>query len=126
MKLRAVENDLYSSGRLKMAGLLDDNTLVGIVELYNYDPINKHAAVGVVVDSTHRRKGYGGAMVNALIDFCRANLSIHHLYCDIVDTNTVSQHLFERCGFSESGRFPDWVQVDDQFHDSIRMSLIVG
>lgn len=125
MKLRAVENDLYTSGRLKMAGALADNTIVGIVELYNYDPINKHAAVGVIVDSAHRRKGHGEAMVNAMVDFCRDNLSVHHLYCDIIDTNTVSRHLFERCGFRESGHFADWVIVDDQYHATTRMSLIV-
>ncbi len=125
MKIRAVENNLYSAGTLKLAGIIEPGTVVGIVELFNYDPINQRAAVGIVVDTAYRRQGYGKALIDGVVNFCRENLSIHQLYCDIIDSNNVSQHLFENCGFVKCGHFPEWILSDETYHDSIRMSILL-
>ena len=60
-----------SSGSLRLYALAQPTQgrkplLVGAVDLYAYDPLNRRAAVGIMVATEHRRQGYALAMLQAL------------------------------------------------------------
>lgn len=84
-------------------------TLVGVVDLYNYDPLNHRAEVGIVVDSQYRHQGHGEAILLELDRYVQQHLALHQLYCDILDANTLSQALFSHCGYTLCGTFAEWV-----------------
>ena len=73
MQLKALPSASLSSGELKLYAYPDNmpDTPVGCVELYNYDPVNRRAAVGLIVSNEYRRQGYGTAMIQTLTLFCQ-------------------------------------------------------
>lgn len=118
LTLVAEKGASLSSGSLRLYALP-----YGCIDLYNYDPLNHRCAVGVMVATEHRRQGYALAMLHAL----EAQYSgiIHCLYADIAATNTASLALFRKAGYTECGRFKEWLEYDSHFIDNIRMQLIL-
>ncbi len=119
LQLVAEEGASLSSGSLRLYALP-----YGCVDLYAYDPLNRRAAVGIVVATEYRRQGYALAMLDALADHYRGTL--HCLYADIAATNSASIALFHKAGYTECGRFREWLDVNGQYIDSIRMQLILN
>ena len=76
MTLKAQQGDSLSSGKLTLYAFDEADHPVGCVELYNYDPINRRAAVGIVVSNEYRHRGNGSTMIQTLTDFCRKNTSV--------------------------------------------------
>lgn len=123
LTLVAEEGASLSSGSLRLYALP-----YGCVDLYNYDPVNRHAAVGIMVASEYRRQGYALAMLKALENssFITHHSSLHTLYADIAATNTASIALFRKAGYEECGHFKEWLAVDGKFIDTIRMQKILS
>ncbi len=116
--LVAEEGTSLSSGSLRLYALP-----YGCVDLYAYDPVNRRAAVGIVVSARHRRKGHALAMLACLADMYRGQL--HSLYADIAATNTASLALFSKAGYVECGHFSEWLFDGDNYTDTIRMQLVL-
>ncbi len=124
--LVAEEGASLSSGSLRLyASLITHHSslIVGCIDLYAYDPLNRRCAVGIMVANEYRRQGYALAMLRALETQQAA--SLHTLYADIAATNAASLALFAKAGYTECGHFRDWLLVGDRYIDSIRMQLIL-
>ena len=94
---------------------------VGAVDLYAYDPLNRRAAIGIVVATEHRRKGYALAMLKKLQNLATTTYRLHTLYADIAAPNAASLALFRKAGYTECGHFKEWLELDSHFIDNIRM-----
>ena len=125
----AEEGASLSSGSLRLYALP-----YGCIDLYNYDPLNRRCAVGIMVSKEYRRKGYALAMLHALEKLStgmpreldeRTHYQLHTLFADIAATNTASLALFAKAGYTECGHFRDWLLVNDNYVDSIRMQKIL-
>lgn len=114
----AEEGATLSSGSLRLYALP-----YGCIDLYNYDPLNRRCAVGIMVASEYRREGYALAMLQALERQQAA--SLHTLYADIAATNTASLALFQKAGYQQVGCFREWLVVDDKYIDTIRVQKIL-
>lgn len=130
LTLMAEEGASLSSGTLRLYALpcstgQKPNAAIGCVDLYSYDPLNRRAAVGIMVASEHRRRGYALAMLHHLQELATSNYNLHTLYADIAAINTASLTLFHKAGYTECGRFREWLELDSHFIDNIRMQLIL-
>ena len=131
--LVAEEGASLSSGSLRLYYLLPSPSgegsgvrpvrPVGCIDLYNYDPLNRRCAVGIMVANEYRRQGHALAMLRALETQQAA--SLHTLYADIAAPNTASINLFRKAGYEECGRFKEWLELDSHFIDNIRMQKIL-
>lgn len=110
-----------SSGSLRLYALP-----YGCVDLYNYDPLNRRAAVGIMVANEYRRQGYAIAMLNELSRLSSSSFHLHCLYADIAANNNASIALFEKAGYSRCGHFRDWLVIKEEYVDSIRMQKILS
>lgn len=130
--LMGEEGASLSSGSLRLyaipnSSLLIPNSAIGCVDLYNYDPLNKRAAVGIMVTTEYRRQGFALAMLKALemqFSDVHGSTPLRQFYADIAVTNTASLALFKKAGYIECGHFKDWLLVKDKYVDSIRMQKI--
>ena len=143
--LMGEEGASLSSGSLRLyaipnSSLLIPNSAIGCVDLYNYDPLNRRCAVGIMVANEYRRQGFALAMlkalemqffnfhfsffIQALQELSTTHYQLHTLYADIAVTNTASLALFKKAGYTECGHFKDWLLVKDKYVDSIRMQKI--
>lgn len=125
MILKALQGDTLSSGELKLYGFSATDDPVGCVELYNYDPVNRRAAVGIVISNEYRHQGYGKSMIAALTTFCQENTSLHQIYADIAATNNPSIHIFQSAGYQHCATLKDWVVRGDHYIDTYRFQLIL-
>lgn len=123
LTLVAEEGASLSSGSLRLYALP-----YGCVDLYNYDPVNHRAAVGIMVATEYRRQGYALAMLKALENLYAEPLhktALHTLYADIAATNTASLALFAKAGYTQCGHFKEWLEYDSHYIDTIRMQKIL-
>lgn len=97
----------------------------GAVDLFEFDPQNLRAGVGIVVAPERRRRGYGKDALAALEHYCRATLHLHQLWCEVGADNTASLRLFATAGYEECGRRRDWVLTPDGWCDAILMQRIL-
>lgn len=116
----AEEGASLSSGSLRLYAVP-----YGCVDLYNYDPLNLRAAVGIVVTKEYRRQGYALAMLNELSHISPYTFRLHCLYADIAASNKASIALFQKAGYEECGHFREWLVIDGKHVDSIRMQKII-
>ena len=137
ISLVAEEGASLSSGSLRLYALLSGSSpklgegdpkgggVCGAIDLYSYDPLNRRAAVGIMVANEHRRQGYALAMLRELQQIATNNYKLHTLYADIAATNTASIALFRKAGYEECGRFKEWLNINDTYIDTIRLQKIL-
>ncbi|TNC26306.1 GNAT family N-acetyltransferase [Mumia zhuanghuii] len=78
-----------------------------------------HADIGrVAVSPDARGGGLGRRLVTELIDYAR-KAGIEILTLDVRGNNHAAMALYERLGFREYGRIPDFVAIGDQRWDNV-------
>lgn len=136
--------DIYSCRQLRLMAELEvitkcdhgvslptgKNTLcshytVGCVDLFDFDPYHRRAGIGIIVDSRHRRQGYGTMMLAELENFARQHLSLHQLHCIIAADNEASTALFENAGFKKCGTLSQWVLSNGRWLDAHTYQKII-
>jgi diamine N-acetyltransferase len=99
---------------------------VGTVDLYEYDPVNLRAGVGILLDEPFRGLGYGCEALMMLHDYVVRVLHLHSLFAYISSRNSVSIRLFASCGYSESGLLRCWNRTVSGFDDVYIYQIILN
>lgn len=97
---------------------------VGAIDLFDFDPKNRRAGVGILIDKKFRQKGYANLALEKLIDYSFDVLNLHQLYCSILSSNAESLHLFEKHLFSVVGIKKEWVLLNNKWQDEYLLQLI--
>lgn len=126
MTLQAVNKSIFVDGQLQLACVDDNQQVVGCIDLYNYDPINQRVEVGIVVEKSHRHQGVGASILQELDNFCTNHFHIHQLYCDVLESNTVSMALFRKAGYVQCGTFSQWVLTNAGYKNVVRFQKILN
>ena len=102
--------DIYTSKQLRLI-IVDKvrDKVVGAIDLFDFDPINKRAGVGILIDAQERGKGFGYMALEQFKAYCFQFLQLHQLYADILTTNTASVALFAKCEFNNCGCKKEWI-----------------
>ena len=117
--------NLYESKQVRfMIVYKAEKKPVGTIDLYDFDPHNRRAAVGIIVDKNYQRKGFAAEALSLLCEYAFSFLNLHQLYAYIPTKNEPSKRLFEGCGFENKGLLSDWVQTVDGYEDVQLVSLI--
>lgn len=117
--------DIYEQKQQRlMITLKESEETVGMIDLYDFDPHNSRAGVGILIDTGFQGKGYAGGAVKLITDYAFLFLKLHQLYAHIPIENIPSIKLFTTCGFKESGILHDWNSVADGYCDVSVMQLM--
>jgi len=81
---------------------------VGTIDLFDIDPHNKRAGVGIVIAEKFRNMGYASEAIEMLKSYCFNILNLHQLYCNIESNNANSLELFKNANFKITGLKKDW------------------
>lgn len=111
--------NIYETGQVRlMIDHIPDNTTIGTIDIYDFDPFHKRAGVGILIaNEQYRRKGYATMALKCLINYCFNTLILHQLYCGILANNCESIDLFKKIGFVQSGIKKDWIRTSDGYLD---------
>lgn len=98
---------------------------VGCIDLFEFDPYNQRAGVGILIaDNEHRKQGYAAESLSLLTNYCFEVLNFKQLYCHIPVDNEASVRLFTSLGFEQTGRCKDWVKKGNEFIDAVFMQKV--
>tara|TARA_R110002050_G_scaffold16019_1_gene48886 strand:+ start:13486 stop:14010 length:525 start_codon:yes stop_codon:yes gene_type:complete len=120
MYLDNAHRDIYDVKQLRLCISTLDNKAIGLIDLFDFDPKNRRAGIGIVIASQQSRNlGYGAEALELLCGYSKVTLELHQLYCNILDDNKPSIHLFEKLGFIRVGVKKDWIASNGKFKNEI-------
>ena len=121
----STDQDIFSSRQLRLIICLKENNQpIGSVDLFDFDPINHRAGIGILLDAASRGKGLASESLDLFIHYCFEVLQLHQLYCNILPSNQPSLDLFQKKGFFKSGIKKDWVFINNNWCDELLFQLI--
>ena len=103
----------------------EGHEVVGAVDLFEFDPQNLRAGVGILIDESFRRRGYAKDALLTLERYTKEILHLHQLWCGISSSNTASKALFESAGYCEIGRRKEWTLAGDAWEDELFFQKIL-
>lgn len=87
-----------------IVALKENEEGIGTVILSDIDTKNGVAQVHIKMDKQRGRgKGYGSDALNTIVNYAFGEMRLNCIYADVLEYNTVSQKLFEKCGFHRDG-----------------------
>lgn len=117
--------DLYEVKQLRLVICKNDHTPVGLIDLFDFEPRDQRAAIGILIQNGNDRgQGYGSESLSLLCDYCFRRLGLHQVYANVGTDNANSQVLFENAGFVQAGHKKDWNYIDGSFKDELLYQLI--
>ncbi len=122
--LENCHKDIYEVKQLRLVIMSKDDTPVGFVDLFDFDPKNDKVGVGVLVLDKYRGEKYGKLALELLIKYVFKNLYVHQVYANVLEDNIVSVKLFESLGFVKSAVKKDWVLEGNQYKNEYLFQLI--
>lgn len=93
--------------------------VVGTLDLFDFDPINSRASVGILIDKEFQGQGYGKMALNLVEDYCKKHISLNQLVATVSVDNERSLALFRSLEYSEVGVMRWWLKRGNQYCDAI-------
>jgi diamine N-acetyltransferase len=124
--LENAHQDIYEAKQLRLAICHQkDFPAIGLIDLFDFDPKNRRAGVGIVIQSIgNRNQKLGSEALELLIQYAFYHLNLHQLYANIDLENTSSIALFTKFGFEKVGIKKDWTLVNGHFKDEALFQLL--
>lgn len=123
--LENAHRDIYEVKQLRLVICNYDHKPVGLIDLFDLEPKDKRAAIGILIaDPADRKKGYGAESISLISEYSFKHLALHQVYANVTTDNEASIRLFESQGFSLVGVKKDWILVNKQFKDEALYQLI--
>ncbi len=113
--IESAKQDIYEVKQFRYVISSFDNQLVGCVDLYDFDPKNKRACVGIAVLEEYQKQGYGQKALENLMNYSKEFLDLHQLVAYVPEDNLGSKKLFEKAGFISYGMQKDWIFSQGKF-----------
>lgn len=111
--------DPFTSGELRlMIADTQSGEPFGMVDLTNFDPVNRRAQVGIMVDIAHQRRGVASNALTLMAQYCKDRLGLHQLWAIIPADNAASRALFARQGYGICGHLQSWLRRGRQYVDA--------
>jgi diamine N-acetyltransferase len=119
------KNDIYQNRQLRlMIELKEDDTAIGTIDLYDFEPLHRRAGIGILIDKKYRRQGYGLQTLRLIEEYCFEFLKMNQLYAYIPEQNKNSIMLFQKADYNQSGILKDWLSAENGFENVIVMQRI--
>jgi len=97
-----------------------EGKVIGLIDLFDFDPKNLRAGLGIVVrDEINRNLGIGSEAIELLSDYVFSILGLRQIYVNVLEENNASIHLFTKLGFKEVGVKKDWIYSGGKFKNEI-------
>lgn len=109
--------DLFTHRQIRFVIVSKSNQLVGLVDLFDYDPLHLRAGVGILIAPEKRRNGYAHEALSLIETYAKDMLKLKNLFCQINEENDPSKILFEKAGYHHSGTWKDWINTGEGWSD---------
>ena len=108
--IESTTGDIYRDGQLRL--IIEDEATFGCIDLFDFDPRNRRAAIGMYIAPEHRGKGVGKEALRLLEQYAFGHLNLRVLYAVIATKNIACTTLYRNTGYTSSP-LPSWTLEDD-------------
>jgi len=117
--------DIYEAKQLRL-GICDrEGRLLGLVDLFDFDPGHRRAGVGIVIRSDDdRNQGIGTEALEVLEEYAFNLLNLRQIYANVSEDNEASLHLFKKLGYEEAGIKKDWLRTGEGYKSEVLLQKI--
>ncbi len=124
--LENAQQDIYEAKQLRLAICRErELRAVGLIDLFDFDPRNRRAGIGIIIKNTaNRNAGIGSEALELLISYAFTRLNLHQLYANIDVDNAPSLALFTKFGFEKIGVKKEWNHTAGKYKDEAMFQLI--
>ncbi len=125
--VESMRYDIYAARQLRLIiESVAEGEAVGAVDLYDFDPQNLNAGVGILVyPEQQRARGFATEALRMVERYAREVLHLHQLWCCVGADNGASIALFMGEGFEQVGIKREWRRVGNGFEDEIMFQKII-
>jgi len=117
--IESTTGDIYRDGQLRL--IIEElptandqlHTTLGCIDLFDLDPRNRRAAIGMYVAPEYRGRGVGKQAVEALERYAFDFLKLRVLYAVIATINEPCSHLYRSMGYTPSSVLKAWTLESD-------------
>ena len=116
--IESTTGDIYKDGQLRLiieqSPITNDQLPItlGCIDLFDFDPRNRRAAIGMYIAPEYRGKGVGKETVRLLEEYAFGFLNLRVLYAVIATKNIACTTLYRNAGYQPSS-LPKWTLEDD-------------
>ncbi len=100
--------DIFTSKQLRLMICTLDEMVIGMVDIFDFEPSHHRAGVGIMVDVAHQGRGYAREALSLLEEYGRTHLELHQLWCNVEEDNLRSIGLFESSNYERVGIKKGW------------------
>ncbi len=124
--LENAHQDIYEAKQLRLVICKNnDFNAIGLIDLFDFDPKNRRAGIGILIQNPEERhQKFGSEALDLLINYAFQDLNLHQLYANIGTENSPSVSLFSRFGFEKIGIKKQWLLVSGIYKDEAIYQLI--
>lgn len=120
--------DIFTAKQLRLMirkkDEIEKGVAVGAIDLFDFDPANRRAGIGIVILKSEQKKGYAAEALKLLLDYCFHILDLHQVYCNITADNMASIRLFQKAGFKITGTKKEWIYHNQRWLDEHLLQMI--
>tara|TARA_B110000285_G_scaffold234071_1_gene309766 strand:+ start:1640 stop:2152 length:513 start_codon:yes stop_codon:yes gene_type:complete len=120
------QQDIFEVKQKRFVLTSPSQKLLGIVDLFDFEPLHRRVGVGLVIKSSERGKGMGKKALELIEIYCKKHLNIHSIYANIARENKPSLTVFQFLGFKNVGIKKEWNFYEGSFHDEFLYQKIIG
>lgn len=120
------QNNIYEDKQLRLVIVDENEKQIGIIDLFDFDPHHRRAALGIILGPDSRYKGYGSEALDVIIEYASQALSLKQLHCGVGVDNLHSVRLFKNKGFEITGTRKSWRLHQKQWKDEHFMQLLLA
>lgn len=93
---------------------------MAILYIQPYERLRHQCLFAIIVDSEHRNRGVGTALIHHFEQVARNEFAIELLHLEVYEHNP-ALHLYKRMGFEEYGRHPRFIKEGDHYATKVLM-----
>jgi diamine N-acetyltransferase len=111
--------DIYTSKQLRLM-ITDNDTqkVIGILDLFEFEPQHARCGLGIYIHNEFRKKGAALESIELAKHYCSKMLLLKQVHAHVNTTNAASLSLFEKAGFERSGIKKAWTRTSlNSFED---------
>ncbi len=116
----------YKTGEFLDWGIVlkSENKLIGTCGFTCIDFSNCKGEIGYVLSPSYQGKGYAEECVREVIRYAFSALELNRLEARVMEGNTPSIKLLEKCGFSLEGKATEDIYVKNEFKNVLHFALL--
>ena len=111
--IASTTGDIYKDGQLRLIIESSNPATLGCVDLFDFDPRNRRAAIGMYIAPEYRGKGVGHEALKQLESYAFGFLHLRCLYAVIATNNTPCSTLYSHAGYTPSSVLSAWTLESD-------------